>query len=54
MKLKHIIVIILVIINLYGIWYAAQNRSAQNFVGSPPQASKPYNILNYTKPAAKP
>ncbi len=33
---------------------AKQNTAHDSFVGSAPTASKPYNILDYTKPAAKP
>lgn len=33
---------------------AKQNAAHDSFVGSAPTASKPYNILDYTKPAPKP
>jgi len=31
-----------------------QNAAHDSFVGNAPTASKPYNILDYTKPVAKP
>jgi hypothetical protein len=43
-----------VLILSYCLYEAKEKAAHEDFMGSPPVASKPYNILDYTKPAAKP
>ena len=58
MKIK---IIILLIILLSAAFFLIPGKKAddqkaahESFMGNPPEASKPYNILDYTKPAQKP
>jgi len=63
MKWKYIFVTLLMLIWIAMICKVVSNRALHNphhivpdteDLGPPPQASKPYNILDYTKPAVKP
>jgi len=62
MKWKYVLVTVLCIVSLVMVLNAVSNRGADNADnkafsatwGAPPTPSKPYNILDYTKPPAKP
>jgi len=58
MKLKIILIIIVAFALAFYVWdsqKASTNAVAAHgsFLGSPPVASKPYNVLDYTKPPPK-
>ena len=52
MKWAYSLVFLLLLLLTLMLWRGKEAPVAS--LGSPPQASKPYNILDYTKPAVKP
>ena len=59
MKWKYVILVLLTVIWLFIMWFTNANHAHEKatdaaVLGPPPQASKPYNILDYTKPVVKP
>lgn len=62
MKWTYIIALLLVFALAAWLWNGKKSTEAEqataqkavhdSFVGSPPAPSKPYNIMDYTKPAA--
>lgn len=52
--MKWKIIFILFVVLIFSGYWINKNPAHDTFLGSPPTASKPYHIMDYTKPAEKP